>query len=103
MISSRSQRGDSTCAKPRGASMPRSELVKPCSREQRGEQAVARRVAHVVALAHAAEHRRVRPAAWVAAMPSAHVICCSSSSSSLPHAAAAPNTPHVAVMCQPTS
>jgi hypothetical protein len=35
-------------------------------------------------------------------MPSAHVICCSFKPSSLPAAAAAPNTPAVPVMCHPT-
>ena len=39
----------------------------------------------------------------VPAMPSAHVICCSSRPSSLPQAAADPNTPAVPVMCQPVS
>jgi len=43
------------------------------------------------------------PDDWVAAMPSAHVICCALSLRTRPTAAAAPNTPAVPVMCQPTS
>jgi hypothetical protein len=42
-----------------------------------------------------------KPAACVAALPSAHIICCGLSAKSLPLPAAAPNTPQVAVMCQP--
>ena len=44
-----------------------------------------------------------RPTGWVAASPSAHTICCSVSPKALPHAAAAPKTPAVPVMCQPRS
>ena len=36
-------------------------------------------------------------------MPSAQIICCSFKPSSLPHAAALPNTPQLPVMCQPMS
>ena len=42
-----------------------------------------------------------KPAACVAAMPSAQVMRCSFSPSSLPAAAAAPKVPAVPVMCQP--
>jgi hypothetical protein len=44
-----------------------------------------------------------RPADCVAAMPSAQIICCSSSPSSLPAAAAPPKTPAVPVMWNPRS
>ena len=44
-----------------------------------------------------------RPTGCEAASPSAQTICCSVSPISLPVAAAAPNTPAVPVMCQPTS
>ena len=44
-----------------------------------------------------------KPTGCEAARPSAQTICCSFRPSSLPAAAAAPNTPAVPVMCQPTS
>ena len=44
-----------------------------------------------------------KPTGCEAARPSAQIICCSLRPSSLPTAAAAPNTPAVPVMCQPTS
>ena len=43
------------------------------------------------------------PTGCDAAKPIAHTICCSLRFNSLPTAAAAPNTPAVPVMCQPTS
>jgi hypothetical protein len=42
-----------------------------------------------------------RPDDCVDALPSAQTICSCESLSSLPAAAAAPNTPQVEVMCQP--
>ncbi len=44
-----------------------------------------------------------KPTGCAAASPNAQIIRCSSSPSSLPTAAAAPNTPVVPVMCQPAS
>ena len=44
-----------------------------------------------------------KPTGCAAAKPNAQTICCSLSPSSLPHAAAAPKTPAVPVMCQPRS
>ena len=42
-----------------------------------------------------------RPADWLAAMPSACQVCSAERPSSFAQPAAAPNTPQVAVMCQP--
>ena len=102
MISDGSNFVDSTWAKPRGASMPRFELVKFFSASSADIRPFFAALPGWNGL-HIVPNISRRPEDWVAAIPSAQTICCSFRPSSLPQAAAAPITPAVPVMCQPVS